>query len=205
MTFSGAKTSLCRKNDRNRVSKAVLGLSQDGACTNLFENFDEHSFKRDLLNETAVNQPLFSLVNTVKQIVQGYKQCCGSGSVRIRNFWPDPDPIRNFSPVVRIETPPPPHPQVSVFSSPLVQGGGIHTNCGRGGGGGPNSEDGTTLWSRYLPIHICTLCPPAWGRDTIHRQYAYMCEILIDRKFFAHFVRSQVTELMEGSREDEAA
>ncbi len=27
----------------------------------------------------------------------GIKQCCGSGtgSVRIRNFWPDPDPIRN--------------------------------------------------------------------------------------------------------------
>jgi hypothetical protein len=32
-----------------------------------------------------------------------------------------------------------------------------------------------------------------------------MCEILIDRQFFAHFVRSQVTELMEGSLEDEAA
>ena len=86
MTFSGAKTSLCIKNDRNRVSEAVLGLSQDEACTNLFENFGEHSFKRDLSNDTAVNQPLFSLVNTVKQIVQSYKQCCGSGSVRIRNF-----------------------------------------------------------------------------------------------------------------------
>jgi hypothetical protein len=31
-----------------------------------------------------------------------------------------------------------------------------------------------------------------------------MCEILIDRQFFTHFVRSQVTELMEGSLEDEA-
>jgi hypothetical protein len=31
-----------------------------------------------------------------------------------------------------------------------------------------------------------------------------MCEIIIDRKFFAHFVGSQVTELMEGSLEDEA-
>jgi hypothetical protein len=30
-------------------------------------------------------------------------------------------------------------------------------------------------------------------------------EILIDRQFFAHFVRSQATELMEGSLEDEAA
>jgi hypothetical protein len=32
-----------------------------------------------------------------------------------------------------------------------------------------------------------------------------MCEILIDRQFFAHFVPNQVTELMEGSLEDEAA
>ncbi len=39
----------------------------------------------------------------------------------------------------------------------------------------------------------------------MHRQYAYMCEILIDRQFFAHFVRSQVTEQMKGSLEDEAA
>jgi hypothetical protein len=39
----------------------------------------------------------------------------------------------------------------------------------------------------------------------MQRQYAYMCEILIDRQFFAHFVRSQVTELMEGSLEDENA
>ncbi len=30
-------------------------------------------------------------------------------------------------------------------------------------------------------------------------------EILIDRQFFAHFVRSRVTELMEGCLEDEAA
>ena len=37
------------------------------------------------------------------------------------------------------------------------------------------------------------------------RQYAYMCEILIDCKFFAHCVRIQVTELMEGSLEDESA
>jgi hypothetical protein len=28
-----------------------------------------------------------------------------------------------------------------------------------------------------------------------------MCEILIDSKFFAHFVHSQITELMEGSLE----
>jgi len=39
----------------------------------------------------------------------------------------------------------------------------------------------------------------------MHRQYAYVCEILIDRQFCAHFVRIQVTELMEGSLEGENA
>ncbi len=32
-------------NDTNRVRGAVLGLSQDGSGTNLFENFREHSLK----------------------------------------------------------------------------------------------------------------------------------------------------------------
>jgi hypothetical protein len=59
--------SLCRywkkilfANDRNRVRGAVLGLSQDETCTNLFENFIEHRLKRDLSNDTTVNPPLFS-------------------------------------------------------------------------------------------------------------------------------------------------
>ncbi len=30
-------------NNRNRVRGVVLNLSQDGACTNLFENFRENS------------------------------------------------------------------------------------------------------------------------------------------------------------------
>jgi hypothetical protein len=51
-------------NDRNRVHGAVLGLSQDGACTNLFENFCENSLKQDLSNDTTFNPPLFSLDNT---------------------------------------------------------------------------------------------------------------------------------------------
>ncbi len=42
----------------------VLGLSQDEGCSNLFENFHENSLKRDLSNDTTVNPPLFSLVNT---------------------------------------------------------------------------------------------------------------------------------------------
>jgi hypothetical protein len=53
-------------NDTNRVRRAVLCLSQDGACTNLFENFSENNLKGDLSNETADNPPLFSLVNTFK-------------------------------------------------------------------------------------------------------------------------------------------
>jgi hypothetical protein len=53
-------------SDRNRVRGAVLGLSQDGACANLFENFREHRLKQDLSNDTTINLPLFSLVNTFK-------------------------------------------------------------------------------------------------------------------------------------------
>jgi hypothetical protein len=51
-------------NDRNRVRGAVLGLSQDGACTNLLDNFRGNSLKRDLSNGITANPPLFSLVNT---------------------------------------------------------------------------------------------------------------------------------------------
>jgi hypothetical protein len=51
-------------NKRNRVRGAVLYLSQDGACTSLFENFSENILKGDQSNKTTDNPPLFSLVNT---------------------------------------------------------------------------------------------------------------------------------------------
>ncbi len=54
-------------NKRNRVRWVVLGLSQEGACTHLFENFSENSLKGDLSNDTTVIPPLFSLVNTFKK------------------------------------------------------------------------------------------------------------------------------------------
>jgi hypothetical protein len=34
------------------------------ACSNLCENFRDNSLKRDLSNDTTINPPLFSLVNT---------------------------------------------------------------------------------------------------------------------------------------------
>ncbi len=51
-------------NITNRVRWTVLGLSQDGACTDLFENLSENSLKGDLSNDTNFNPPLFSLGNT---------------------------------------------------------------------------------------------------------------------------------------------
>ena len=54
-------------NDRNRVRWLVLGLSQDGASMDLYENHSEDSLKGDLSNDTTVNPPLFSLVNTFKE------------------------------------------------------------------------------------------------------------------------------------------
>jgi hypothetical protein len=56
-------------NNRNRVRGAVLGLSQDGACTDLFENLSVNSLKGDLSNDTTFKPPLFSLVNTFKGAV----------------------------------------------------------------------------------------------------------------------------------------
>ncbi len=51
-------------NNRNRVRWVVLCLSQDGACTDLFENCSENSsLKGDLSNNTTLNPPLFSLKN----------------------------------------------------------------------------------------------------------------------------------------------
>ncbi len=53
-------------SDINRVRWVVLGFSEDGACTDLFENVSVSSLKRDLSNATTFNPPLFSLVNTFK-------------------------------------------------------------------------------------------------------------------------------------------
>ena len=86
-----------------------------------------------------------------------------------------------------------------MFSPPWFRGG-------EGVGGVPIQTRGQTLWySRYLPIYA--LCVHRNGGGTLYtdNMHIYMCEILIDRQFFALFVRSQVTELMEGSLEDEAA
>ncbi len=46
------------------VRWVVLCLSQDGACTESFENFRDNSLKGDLSNDITLNPPLFSLVNT---------------------------------------------------------------------------------------------------------------------------------------------
>jgi hypothetical protein len=48
------------------VRWVVLCLSQDGACTDSFENFHDNSLKGGLFNDITLNLPLFSLVNTFK-------------------------------------------------------------------------------------------------------------------------------------------
>ncbi len=59
---------LCRYWDTIVYFKwVVLGLSQDEACTNLFENFSENSLKGDLSNDNIVTPSLFSLVNTFNE------------------------------------------------------------------------------------------------------------------------------------------
>ncbi len=64
--YSVIGNQLLFANNKNRVRWVVLCLSQDGACTDLFENFSDNSLKGDLSNNTTFNPPLFSLVNTFK-------------------------------------------------------------------------------------------------------------------------------------------
>jgi hypothetical protein len=64
--YSAIWKQLFFANDTNRVLGAVLGLSQDGACTDSFENFCENNLKGDLSNDITLNPPLFSLVYTFK-------------------------------------------------------------------------------------------------------------------------------------------
>ncbi len=53
--------------------------SHDGACTDSFENFREISLKGDLSNDTTLNPPLLSLVNTFKAIK--FEKFCDSSFV----------------------------------------------------------------------------------------------------------------------------
>ncbi len=53
-------------NDINRARWVALGLLQDGACTDFFENLSENSLRGDLSNATPFNPPFFSLVDTFK-------------------------------------------------------------------------------------------------------------------------------------------
>ncbi len=43
--YADIGTQLLFANNRNRVRGAVLGLSQDGACTDLFENLSVNSYR----------------------------------------------------------------------------------------------------------------------------------------------------------------
>jgi hypothetical protein len=83
-------------NDRNRVRWVVLGLSDDGACTDLSENLCVNSLKRDLSNATteASNTPFFSMVNTFKftpyllklKLFPNEKQCW-SVTLQMKGKW----------------------------------------------------------------------------------------------------------------------
>jgi hypothetical protein len=67
--FTAIWKQLLFANDTNWVLGAVLGLSQEGACTGSFENFHENSLKGDVSNDITLNPPLFSMVNTFKFII----------------------------------------------------------------------------------------------------------------------------------------
>jgi hypothetical protein len=62
-------------NDRNRVCWADLGLLQDGACNNLFENLRVNSLKGDLSNATTFNQ-LFSPAAIIFLVLNREPRAC---------------------------------------------------------------------------------------------------------------------------------
>ncbi len=82
-TFLRRNTAIWKKllisNDRNSVRWLVLGLSLDGACTDLVENLSDNSLKGDLSYATIFNSPLFSLFNTFNAA----SLCC-------RQWWTSP-------------------------------------------------------------------------------------------------------------------
>jgi hypothetical protein len=59
---SDAGKQLLIANERNRVRWLVIGLSQDGACMDLYENHSENSLKVDLSNDATVSQPTSFLI-----------------------------------------------------------------------------------------------------------------------------------------------
>ncbi len=61
-------------NYRNRVRGAVLGLSQDGACTDLFENLCVNRLKGDLSNILSVHPHIH------KEIIKRSPLCNSSHS-----------------------------------------------------------------------------------------------------------------------------
>ncbi len=62
------------------------------------------------------------------------------------------DRVLTFSSVFRTGTPPPPHPQASVFPTSLVRGGGGGNKlaCGRGSGGANSDEGQYVLSGRHV-------------------------------------------------------
>jgi hypothetical protein len=56
----------------------VLGLTEDGVCTDFVENLSVNSLKQNLSIDTTYeyNPPLFSLDNTFKRIIDFYIHTC---------------------------------------------------------------------------------------------------------------------------------
>jgi hypothetical protein len=58
--FSDLGKQLLIANDKNMLRWVVLGIPQDGACIDLFENHSENSLKEDLSNVLPLSNHLFS-------------------------------------------------------------------------------------------------------------------------------------------------
>jgi hypothetical protein len=57
--YAAIRIHLLFSNNRNLAWCVVLGLSQEGMCIDLFENFSVNSLKPDLSKNATFNPPLF--------------------------------------------------------------------------------------------------------------------------------------------------
>ncbi len=74
-------------NDTNRVRGAVLCLSQDGACTNLFENFGENNFTE----KNANLRKILILLTNISKIIICFSELLFDASSNIDFFVTDWD------------------------------------------------------------------------------------------------------------------
>jgi hypothetical protein len=112
---------LLLSNYRNRVRR---GLSQDGACIDLFENLSVNSLKGDLSNATTFKLPLFSLDKTFNLCLRTfyYSMLRYVGKVTTLDTWQTPHKMRMRKEASTPRTPTTSSIPIGIFLTRTAQG-----------------------------------------------------------------------------------